>query len=369
MNREIQEAISELNGSIDDFIGNRGMVAPEAMNATKAMPLSENLHGDSHMKSDFGDYIRRGVDNFLTKSMSDGSGESGGHLAPQEIALQVNEKLKFLSPMRRISHIVTISTNSIDMLVDSKLPEAGWAAASENEREETDAPEIKKIKIPVHEIFAKPKANQRLLDDSQINVEEWLMTKVAEKIAALENDAFVNGDGDNKPSGFLNCESAEGEKRDFGKLQHFYTGAAGSLGANGDAVNTLIDMVCSLRPFYVRNAKWVMSRSALAGIRKLKNKEGMCLWQPSLMESSPSTLLGYPVVLDDDMPAVADDSTSVAFGDFYSGYQIVDRQGLKILRDPYTSKPFVEFYVTKRTGGNVVDFDAIKLLKFASKPE
>jgi HK97 family phage major capsid protein len=171
------------------------------------------------------------------------------------------------------------------------------------------------------------------------------------------------------PHGFLKCESADGETRDFGKLQHFYTGTPGGVGSNDEAVNTLIDMVCSMRPFYVKNAKWVMSRSALSGIRKLRNKDGMCLWQPSLVESSPSTLLGYPVILDDNMPTVADGSISVAFGDFYSGYQIVDRQGLKILRDPYTSKPFVEFYVSKRTGGDVVDFDAIKLLKFASKPE
>jgi HK97 family phage major capsid protein len=149
-------------------------------------------------------------------------------------------------------------------------------------------------------------------------------------------------------------------------LQHFITGANGAFADDESAVNVLIDMVCSLKPIYVKNAKWIMSRSALALVRKLKSADGTYLWQPSLSQSAPSTLLGYPVIIDDDMPAIQADtaSTSIAFGDFLSGYQIVDRQGLRILRDPYTSKPFVEFYATKRTGGAVVDYDAIKLLKF-----
>jgi HK97 family phage major capsid protein len=273
--------------------------------------------------------------------------------------------------MRAISRTITISTSSVDILVDSKLPEAGWAASTDDNRDETDSPEIKKVKIPVHEIFAKPIASQKLLDDSQINVEEWLITKIAEKIAALENNAFVNGDGNNKPHGFLQCESSDEEKRDFGKLQHFCTGIKGNFGPEDKAADILIDIVCSIKPIYVKNAKWIMSRAALAKIRKLKNKDGVYLWQPSASESCPSTLLGYPVIIDDDMPGITEgtESTPIAFGDFYSGYQIVDRQGLQILRDPYTSKPFVEFYASKRTGGEVVDFDAIKLLKFAEKSE
>ncbi|MDR0677211.1 MAG: phage major capsid protein [Holosporaceae bacterium] len=359
MNKKIEEAISELNDNVDELIKSQ---------KNDAMPLSKNLNGDVYKKYDFGEYIRNGNDNFFKKSLTGKAETSGGYLIPPEITLQINEKLKLLSPMRLISKIVTISSNAIDFLVDSKTPDAGWASVEKDQRDETNTPELKKIKIPVHEIFAKPKVSQKLLDDAQIDVEEWLITKVSEKIAALENSAFINGDGNDKPLGFLKEESEEKQEREFGKLQHFISGAKGKFVDNNTAVDILIDMSCSLKPIYVKNAKWIMSRSALGEIRKLRNKNGY-LWQPSLSEASPATLLGYPIIIDDDMPALIDGnvSISVAFGDFHSGYQIVDRQGLKILRDPYSSKPFVEFYTTKRIGGKVVDFEAIKLLKFEEK--
>jgi HK97 family phage major capsid protein len=377
MNKEIEKAISELNGNVCEFIqNNEEKIKKMEINMmknenNKTMPLSGNLDGDVYKKSGFDEYIRKGTDDFLRKSLCDKDGSCGEHFIPHEIALRISDKLKLLSPVRRISRVITISSNSVDLLVDSQMPDAGWVARSDEEREETDSPEVQKIKIPVHEIYAKPKVSQKLLDDSQIDIEEWLTAKISEKIAALENDAFVNGSGSERPLGFLKVESEAKEKRSFGKLQHFYSGADGKFADNDEAVDILIDMVCSLKPIYVKNAKWIMSRSALAAIRKLKNKDGAYLWQPSMSEASPSTLLGYPVIVDDDMPVLAEgtESISVAFGDFYSGYQIVDRQGLKILRDPYTSKPFVEFYSTKRTGGAVVDFEAIKLLKFKEKSE
>lgn len=279
--------------------------------------------------------------------------------------LKIDDNLKYLSPMRNICKVIKISSNSIDIIVDSKLPQAGWSANSEGEKE-TETPEVNKIRIPVHELYAKPKANQRLLDDSEVDVEEWLINKISEKIAELEDDSFINGDGSDTPLGFLKAKSKFGEKREFDELQCFYSGAKGKFKDKDSALNILIDVVCSLKPVHVKNAKWIMSRSALAEIRKLKNRDGLSIWQPSLSESTPSTLLGYPVIIDDNMPELKDgiESVSVAFGDFKSGYQIVDRQGLSVLRDPYTSKPFVEFYASKRVGGSVVNFDAIKLLKF-----
>jgi HK97 family phage major capsid protein len=377
MNKEIEEAISELNENVGELIrSNEEKIKKIEVNmirneSSKTMPLSENLNGDSYLKASFGEYIRKGTKDFFKKSLSDRDGSSGAYFIPQEVALLINDRLKLLSPMRAISRIITISSNSVELLVDAQTPDAGWMARGDDERVETDSPEVQKIKIPVHEIYAKPKVSQKLLDDSQINVEEWLTNKIAEKIAALENDAFVNGAEDDRPQGFLKVKSEDKEKRGFGTLRHFYSGAAGKFADNKTAVDILIDIVCSLKPIYVKNAKWIMSRSALAQIRKLKNEDGTYLWQPSLSEASPSTLLGYPVIIDDNMPALVEgeESTAVAFGDFYSGYQIVDRQGLKILRDPYTSKPFVEFYATKRVGGGVVDFDAIKLLQFKAKAE
>ena len=371
MNKEIQSAISELNENIDTFIKDNKKDIEQMkvkMFNEAALPLAKiNGDNESYQKADFSNYIRNGVDDFFKKSLNSGTGEAGGYFLPSSIVEKVNNRMKFLSPMRSIAKIMTISSNSIDMLVDSKNPDAGWAAETEEERAETDSPEIQKIKIPVHEIYAKPKANQRLLDDSQVDVGDWLITKISEKIATLENSAFVNGNGTDKPKGFLNYDMVEtAEEIEIGKLQCFKTGANGKFADDESALNLLIDVVCSIKPIYAKNAKWVMSRSALSSVRKLKNKDGVALWQPSIAEATPSMLLGYPVILDDDMPALKEgtQSASIAFGDFYSGYQIVDRQGLKIIRDPYTSKPFVEFYASKRTGGAVVDFEAIKILKF-----
>ncbi|MDR0555392.1 MAG: phage major capsid protein [Holosporaceae bacterium] len=373
MNSEIEEAISELDGNIEAFIKNNGEKSNKmkVSESNKTMPLSENLDGDTYNKSSFNEYIRAGIGDFLKKSLSDVDDNCGSYFIPQEISLRINDRLKLLSPMRAISRVITISSNSVELLMDSKMPDAGWAARNEDERNETDAPEINKIIIPVHEVYAKPKVSQKLLDDTQIDVEEWLITKITEKIAALENEAFVKGDGEEKPLGFLKAEAGNKKQRNENKLQYFYSGAVGKFQSNDVAVDILIDIICSLKPVYMKNARWFMSRSALAEIRKIKNKDGAHLWQPTLAKATPSTLLGYPVIVDDDMPALEEGTSaiSVAFGDFYHGYQIVDRQGLKILRDPYTSKPFVEFYATKRTGGGVVDFDAIKLLKFDEKQE
>ncbi len=374
MKDEIQNAIDELNANVNNLIQqNSKEIEDIKMSITKsnAMPLSGNAENRVYLKSEFDDYVRKGTSDFLKKSLNSVEGENGGYLIPQEITMQIDEKIKYLSPMRSLARTISISTNAIEIIVDSKMPDVGWSGDENEELLETDTPEINKIQIPVHEIYAKPKVSQKLLDDSQINAEEWLTSKIAEKIATLENLAFINGSGKDKPHGFLQCESDDAEERPFGKLQHFYSGAKGKFIDNDSAVNVLIDIACSIKPKYVKNAKWIMSRSALAEIRKLKNKDGVSLWNASIAESTPSTLLGYPVIIDDAMPMLEDgkESISVAFGDFYAGYQIVDRQGLKILRDPYTSKPFVEFYITKRTGGDVVDFDAIKLLKFTEKPE
>ncbi len=370
MSKEIQTAISELNNTVDSFIKTNMQEIKEIKNKmikkeVNTLPLSNDVNQEMHHKSEFDEYLRKGTENLLQKSLNENTGKEGGYFLPSTIINQIYDRMNFLSPIRSISKVITISSNSIDILVDTKNPDVGWGS-SDGEREETASPEIKKIKIPVHEIYAKPKVSQHLLDDSKINVEEWLINKISEKFATLEDSAFIDGDGTDKPKGFIQYESEAAEERAFGKLQHFCSGKNGGFTDDEQAVNTLVDITCSLKPMYIKNAKWVMSRTAFAEIRKLKNKNGISLWQPSLSEAVPSTLLGYPVIIDDNMPALKDgtESISVAFGDFNSGYQIVDRHGFNVLRDPYTSKPFVEFYATKRIGGNVIDFDAIKLLKF-----
>lgn len=323
------------------------------------LPLNTNLNTNEN----FSNFIRSGADNFLKKSLNENSDKDGAVLLPQNILQKIDDKLSYLSPMRNISKVTTISSSSIDILVDEKLPGANWCAEN-SERKETTSPELKKIKINVHELCAKPKASQALLDDAQIDVENWLIEKISENFAMLEDEAFINGDGKNKPRGFLKCKTSL--ENEAGSLQYFLSGAKGKFANSETALNTLIEMVCSLKPHHVKNAAWIMSRSALAEIRKIKNNDGTSIWQMSMSEATPATLLGYPVVIDDNMPPLNEEegTFSVAFGDFSSGYQIIDRQGLSVLRDPYTSKPFVEFFASKRVGGDVVDFDAIKLLKF-----
>lgn len=365
MDKNIQNMMNELNDNINDYLQSNDKKMEEIKKNIQAMPLSGNTKNDTCNRG-FDEFIRSGIEEFSKKSLHS-SEENGALLLPQELIEKIDKKLSYLSPMRAISKHLTVSGNSVEILVDIKNLDAGWSGKDDEPREETDTPELRKILIPVHEIYARPKASQQLLDDAKIDVEQWLINKIAEKFATLENIAFINGVGNDKPHGFLKYPSSPKEKRDFGTLQHFSTGAKGKFIDNETAFNVLIDMSCSIKPIYVKNAKWIMSRSALSEIRKLKNMEGLSLWQPSLSESTPSTLLGYPVIIDDDMPALqaGEESISIAFGDFSAGYQIVDRQELSILRDPYTSKPFVEFYSTKRTGGGVIDFDAIKLLKFS----
>ena len=174
------------------------------------LPLSNQTN-----ETNFSEFIRKGIDSFFTKALNEQNDQDGAIFLPQNILMRIENQLKFLSPIRSIAKIMTISSSAIDIILDSKLPDAGWAAEND-EREETDSPEVRKIKIPIHELYAKPKANQRLLDDSQVNVEEWLINKISEKIAALEDLAFIDGDGNDKPKGILRCDSAEGEEREFG---------------------------------------------------------------------------------------------------------------------------------------------------------
>lgn len=351
MYTQIENTINEINTNINNLIQNQN-----------GMPFSKNMETISK-KSNFESYVRSGKCSMDHKSLNISENTDGGYLLEDKILLEINKEMEYLSPMRKISRITKISTNALDVIVDTKMPEAGWVSENEK-RKETAAPEMEKIRIQVSEIYAKPIANQQLLDDSEINIEDWLINKIAEKIAAIEDAAFIKGDGVNKPKGFLSYEKSKQEQ--FGSLQCFFTGVNGDFIDEKSAADLLIEVTCSLKPKYVKNAKWIMSRSAFEAIRKIKYKTNY-LWQPSFSEAAPATLLGYPVIVDDNMPQLVagTGSVSVAFGDFSSGYQIVDRQNFSLMRDPFSMKPFVEFYVTKRVGGAVVDFDAIKLINFS----
>ena len=225
-------------------------------------------------------------------------------------------------------------------------------------------------RLPLRTPFRRhvQKASQQLLDDAAIDVGLWLVGKVSTRFAQKEGAAFVSGDGVGKPRGFVDygatAVTTDDATRPWGKLQYVPTGVADNFGTTpGDA---LIDLTAELKSEYLPNASWLMNRRSAAKVRKFKDGDGNYLWQPNAQQGNPPLLLGYPVRLAEDMPSVGAGTFPVAFGDFRRGYTIVERLGLRVLRDPYSEKPYVLFYCYNRVGGDVTNFEAIKLLKCAT---
>lgn len=325
--------------------------------------ISEKSAAASEHQNVFMDYIRKGLDAGLAKieqkALSVGSDPEGGYTVPQESVNQVLRLMNASSSMRTLAAVITTRVDAIEFLAEREQAASGWVSETAA-RDETSAGKFSKIRIPVHEHYAEPRITQKLLDDSAMNLEQWLSESVSSKMVEAENDAFINGSGIGAPRGILTYP----EGNDWGHVQQFQTGK-GSGFADDNPLDVLYDTIHSLKPGYLSNATWVMARSTLAEIRKLRDAEGRYIWQPALDAQTPATLLGYPVHIADTMPAPAEGSLSIAFGDFRQAYTIVDRQGIKVLRDPYTAKPYVKFYVTKRVGGDVTNFDAFKLINFS----
>ncbi|MEM1019633.1 MAG: phage major capsid protein, partial [Pseudomonadota bacterium] len=245
-------------------------------------------------------------------------------------------------------------------------PSSGWVGET-GARPETNTPTFQEVTPPYGEIYANPAASQAMLDDARFDVEAWLAEELAQEFAAQEGTAFVSGDGTSKPKGFLTyaTSNASDDTRPYGTIQTVVTGNAGAFPTT-DPADVLFELVHSLRPAYRQNAVFVMNTQTLSEIRKFKDDDGAYLWRPGLADQMPATLLGYPVVEAEAMDPIAADNSAVAFGNFKRGYLIADRHATRILRDPYSNKPFVHFYATRRVGGAVVDSNAIKLLKFSA---
>jgi len=325
----------------------------------------------SEYKTAFMRYITKGVEpdmnQFQLKDMSVINDPQGGYMVPTDMSSRIITRQFDGTPMRQLATVMSISSEAVEMLRDTNEADAQWISEL-GTRSDTDQGAIGRIRIPVHELYAQPKATQKLLDDSIINVEEWLVNRVSQKFSRRENAAFVNGDGVGQPRGFLSytTQATSDASRSWGVLEHVATGSDGAFNATNGA-DVLMTLMNKLRAGYLSKAAWLMPRSVVDQIRKFKESgTGSYIWQPSLQAGTPATILGYPVILADDMPAVASGSLSVAFGNFEEGYTIVDRIGLQSLRDPYTAAPFVKFRCSKRVGGDVVNFEAIKVLKFAT---
>ncbi|AJP73134.1 phage major capsid protein [Sphingomonas hengshuiensis] len=312
----------------------------------------------------FDAFLRSGS-AFEAKAMSGATDAAGGYAVPREIDAMVDVTLKAISPIRAIANVVTVGTSGYRKLVASGGFKSGWASET-GARDETDSPVFNEVAPPMGDLFANPAASQAMLDDVAFDVEQWLAGEVAREFAAAEGAAFVSGNGTSKPKGFLAVPTAAtgDATRAFGTLQYVPSGAAGAFAANPE--EKLIDLVQTLRAPYRQGASWVMNSATLARIRKFKTSDGQLLWTPGLAVGQPASLLGYPVVEAEDMPDIAANSLSIAFGNFKAGYLIAERGETQILRDPYSNKPFVHFYATKRIGGMVSNSEAIKLLKFAA---
>lgn len=317
-------------------------------------------------------YIKSGdVDGInamlVNAGMSVGSDPDGGYTVYPTLSAQMTKRVFELSPMRRIARVVPVSSDSFEEIADLEEGEASWVGETQA-RPDTATPKLGMLRIPVHEIFAQPKITQKLLDDSEIDLAAWLVEKCAQRFARKEGAAFVAGDGQLKPRGILTYPTAAtaDASRPWGTIEHVNTGASGAFGSSTAATDSLIDLTYRLKVAFRPNARWLMNRTTAGVVRKLKDGDGNYIWQASAALGEPDRLLGFPVELDEEMPAIASNSLSIAFGDFREGYTIVDRHGLRLLRDPFTDKPNVRFYTYKRLGGDVSNFEAIKLLRFGT---
>lgn len=367
----LSEKLSRMDGSINKLQDDITGVKAAMRRPGKALQGEVKGEGNSAYKQAFLNYITKGNEGDLsslqTKALEVLNNAEGGFMVPPEMSERIVTRQFDTTPMRQLATIMTISSDAVEMLRDTNEPAASWISELGVPADTADGG-IGRIRIPVHELYAQPKATQKLLDDAVLNVEEWLINKVAAKFARAENSAFVVGDGIGMPRGFTSytAQAVADNSRSWGVLQYVPTGVNGGFATSSPA-DVLFDLVYQLRVGYHPKASWIMPRAVSDMIRKFKeNTTQAYIWQPGLQQGQPATLLGFPVYLGEDMPAVASGSTSLAFGNFEEGYTIVDRTGMQILRDPYTGAPFIKFRCTKRTGGDVVNFEAIKLLKFSA---
>ncbi|GAB1581392.1 phage major capsid protein [Phyllobacterium phragmitis] len=319
-------------------------------------------------KNAFETYVRRGDEQALrgleAKAHSYGSGPDGGYLVPAEIETEIGRRLARLSPIRSVASVRQVSGAVLKKPFSISGPAVGWVGETEA-RPETASGTIAELQFPTMELYAMPAATASLLDDAAVDVEQWISAEVETAFAEQESAAFVNGDGVNKPRGLLDYATVAEENWQWGRLGHLVTGVAGGLPAE-DASDVLIDLVYTLKSGYRQNATWMMNRKTQSTLRKLKDRDGNYLWQPPAAVGGQASLMGFGLLEAEDMPDIAADASAIAFGDFSRGYLVVDRTGVRVLRDPYSAKPYVLFYTTKRVGGGVQDFDAIKLLKFSA---
>jgi HK97 family phage major capsid protein len=362
-----EEKVARIDAALDNQARRLDALTLKAVRPQLGTERAVSATSSREHKSAFDSYIRAGESAGLraleVKAMSIGAPADGGYLVPEEVEREIGRRLAAISPIRSIASVREISSNAYKKPFMTAGPATGWVGETAA-RPQTNSPVLDELSFPAAELYAMPAATGALLEDSAVNIDEWIASEVEQVFAMQEGAAFVNGDGVNKPKGFLQYAQVAESAWTWGHIGFIESGVDGAFPAEGSA-DPLIDLVYALKAGYRQNASFVMNRKTQSAIRKLKDVDGNYLWQPPAQVGGRAGLLTFPVVEAEDMPDMAADSTAIAFGDFNRGYLVVDRQGVRVLRDPYSAKPYVLFYTTKRVGGGVQDFDAIKLLKFS----
>ncbi|MDM2774981.1 phage major capsid protein [Citrobacter sp. Cpo126] len=396
--KDVEQVAQELQAKFDDFRAKndkridaleseKGKLAGEVDTLNVKLTELENLKSDletelvslkrpggpqqhskaaTEHKTAFMQFMRKGDDDGLRelerKALQVGTDEDGGYAIPEELDRNILTLLKDEVVMRQESTVITVGGSEYKKLVSEGGTASGWVGETDA-RPATDASKLKMIEPFMGEIYGNPQATQKMLDDVFFNAEDWINSELATEFAEKEEIAFTTGDGTKKPKGFLAYASSldDDKARAFGTLQHILSGSAAAVTADA-----IIKLVYTLRKSHRSGARFMMNNNTLFAIRILKDSEGNYLWRPGLEVNQPSTLVGYGIAENEQMPDIAADAKAIAFGNFKRGYTIVDRIGTRILRDPYTNKPYVGFYTTKRTGGMLTDSQSIKLMQIGA---
>lgn len=356
--------VDAMNGKLSELDALKSELEKELANAkrpsgTKGKEVSEH-------KAAFMQFVRKGKDDGLgelqAKALQTTVEADGGYAVPEELDRAILELLRNESPMRQVCSQITVSTPDYKKLINLGGAGSGWVGETAA-RPATGTPTLAQIAAVMGEIYANPQATQTSLDDMFFDAEAWLNAEVAREFSEQEGLAFLTGNGTNKPKGLLAYTMAltADDVRAFGSIQNVKSGTAGDFDSDD-----LVKLVYTLRKGHRAGASWMLPNMTLFKIRTMKDLEGNYIWRPGIEAGQPSSLLGYGVTENEDMPAVAADANAVLFGDFKRAYTIVDRIGTRVLRDPYTNKPNVGFYTTKRVGGMLTDSNAVKVLTLSA---
>lgn len=332
-------------------------------------PGAEQEVADAEYKSAFRNYMTKGDAKELdAKALAVGtnSGADGGYAVPKVIDQMIENLVVNISPIRQLANVVQISTSDYHKLVN--LKGTGSASVAETAaRSATATPTLADIKITPYDIYGNPQITQQMLDDAFFDAETWMAEELSEEFGRQEGNLFINGNGTNQAQGLLNPTFAatSDKTRAFGTVEYLASGAAGAF-ASTNPSDSLIALVSKLKARYRANASWVMPKSVLFAIAAFKDSSGRYIFNPVSAPGVPGNLLNYPVIEAEDVADLAANSYSVLFGDFKRAYTIVDRVGTRIIRDPFSNKPYIGFYTTKRVGGAVVNSEAYKVMKFAA---